>query len=112
MKGRKEVTRWRGVDLPSSNNRTIERHRHSVPSLESKSLIRRASLVIRVNVNEIVNGMMVGMGIVQRGAQGRRCNGGGGWWMIDRLHRGYGRHLIGGTGRHLVHGTGRGHRAP
>jgi len=65
-----------------------------------------------VNINEIVNGMMMGMGIVQRGAQGRRCNGGGGWWMIDRLHRGYGRHLIGGTGRHLVHGTGRGHRAP
>lgn len=73
---------------------------------------RRIDLVIRVNVNEIMNGMMMGVGIVQGGAQGRRSDGSRGRRMIDRLHRGYGRHLIGGTGRHLVHGIGRGHRAP
>lgn len=100
MKGRKEMMRR----STSSSNVGVE------SSL--KVYYVGASLVIRVNVNEVVNGMMMGMGVVQGGAQGRRCNGGRGWWVIDRLHRGYGRHLIGGTGRHLVHGTGRGHRAP
>lgn len=104
MKGRKEMMRRSISDIRIVDTRC------RIECL--KVYYVGASLVIRVNVNEVVNGMMMGMGVVQGGAQGRRCNGSRGWWMIDRLHRGYGRHLIGGTGRHLVHGTGRGHRAP
>lgn len=39
MKGRKEMTRWRGVDL---SPRTFERHRHSVSNRVSKKSIRRS----------------------------------------------------------------------
>lgn len=69
-------------------------------------------LVVRVDIDQIVDRMVVGVGIMQRGAERGGGDGGGGRGMIDRLHRGNGRHLIGGTGRHLVHGIGRGHRAP
>lgn len=83
---------------------------------ERRELVCRRSIksisIVRVDVDQVVDRMMVGVRIVQRGTEGGGGDSRRGWWMIDRLHRGNGRHLIGGTGRHLVHGIGRGHRAP